>query len=46
MTTKSAEDDQDTEVFDVAHWLDRATSNRPAVVSDYVPKHRAEVPPV
>ena len=46
MTSKSTEDDKATEVFDVANWLDRATVNRPAAISDYVPKHRAEEPAV
>ena len=46
MTSKTTEDDKATEVFDVANWLDRATVNRPVATDDYVPKHRAEDPPV
>jgi hypothetical protein len=42
--TETTEDDAKTEVFDVANWLDRATGSRPAVDTDYQPKHRAEGP--
>jgi hypothetical protein len=47
MTTRTTtEAEAETEVFDVANWLDRATGSRPPAEPDYVPKHRAEVPVV
>jgi hypothetical protein len=42
--TSTTSGDQETEVFDVANWLDRATGSRPPATTEYVPRHRAELP--